>query len=119
MDNHENNKEIIKNSKSIFRRVYATEADRLAAEEAERKAEKELFDKEWSKLEESKLRKMRHGFKASLIFFGIAFIIYITVILILSIVKTDFPFFNGALIIYASVYFIAFLIYFALTRLRE
>lgn len=39
--------------------------------------------------------------------------------LTLSIVKTDFPFFNGALIIYASIYFIAFLIYFALTRLRE
>jgi hypothetical protein len=68
MDNNENNKEIIKNSKSIFRRAYATEADRLAAEEAERKAEKELFDKEWSKLEESKLRKIRHRFKASLIF---------------------------------------------------
>lgn len=98
--------------------MYATEADRLAAEEAERKAEKAIFDKEWSKLEVSELSKIRHGFKTSLIFFGIAFIIYITVILILSIVKTDFPFFNGALIIYASVYFIAFLIYFALTRLR-
>jgi len=71
------------------------------------------------KLEVSELSKIRHGFKASLIFFGIAFIIYITVILTLSIVKTDFPFLNGALIIYASVYFIAFLIYFALTKLWE
>jgi uncharacterized membrane protein YcjF (UPF0283 family) len=112
-------KEPIKDAKRRFRRVYATEADRLAAEEAERKAEKEIFDREWSELEKSRLSKIHHGFKASLIFFGIAFIIYITVILILSIVKTDFPFFNGALIIYASIYFIAFLIYFALTKLRE
>ena len=50
-------KEPIKDAKRRFRRVYASEADRLAAEEAERKAEKEIFDREWSKARSIRIKQ--------------------------------------------------------------
>lgn len=100
-------------------RTFASEAEREAAEEAERKAEKEMFDKMYSPLVKSRLAKLRQGMKQSLIFMGFAFVIYITVVLILSNTKTGFTFFNGAMIVYASVYFVAFLIYFIIARLQD
>lgn len=121
MNDHsgENDKEPPRNTKISFYRAFASEAEREAAEEAERKAEKEMFDKMYSPLVKSRLAKLRQGMKQSLIFTGFAFIIYITVVLILSTTRTGFPFFNGAMIIYASVYFVVFLIYFLITRLQD
>ena len=107
------------NSRRGPQRTFASEAEREAAEESERKAEKEMFDKMYSPLVKSRLAKLRQGMKQSLIFMGFAFIIYITVVLILATTRTGFSFFNGAMIIYASVYFIAFLIYFLITRLQD
>ena len=92
------------------------EADRKAAEDAERAAEREIFHERIAKLGESRrvrtLRRLRH----TLFFLAFSFVIYVTVVLILSSMETDFPFFNGSVIIYASVYFIIFLIYFHLAR---
>jgi len=115
----ENGKEQPRNNKASFHRAFASEAEREAAEEAERKAEKEMFNKMYSPLVNSRLAKLRQGMKQSLIFMGFAFIIYITVVLILATTRTGFSFFNGAMIIYASVYFVAFLIYFLITRLQD
>jgi hypothetical protein len=107
------------NTRRRFQRVYATEAEREAVEKAERIAEKEMFEKEWTPLEESRLSKLRHGMKQPLVFTRFAFSVYFTVVLILSTIRADFPFFNGALIIYASVYFVAFLIYFVVARIQD
>ena len=112
-----NVKESTQDPRRRFKRVYATEEEREAAEEAERKAEKEMFDKMYTPLTKSRLAKVRQGMKQSLVFMGFAFIIYITVVLILSTTRTDFPFFSGAMVVYASVYFVAFLIYFVIARI--
>jgi len=97
-------------------RAYATEADRLAAEEAERKAEKELFDKMMAPVEKRRHLRLKLRMKQSLFFFGFTLAGYVVAIIVLASLDTDMPFVNVSLIIYASIYLVAFLIYFLLAR---